>query len=226
MSRKYIELSNVSYSIMEADKKRELLKNVNYTFDEGIISIISGPSGSGKTTLLYAIAGLLNNVQGDIMIDGENINNMSLDDRNLYRLNNISVVFQNLNLFSFMNVEDNILIPLRVKGKEINKSVLDKVSIYLDIMNLGQIQKKSIQSLSGGEQQRVAIIRALIDNPKVILCDEPTASLDEKNVTVFMDTLVKIKNETGATFIIVTHDARVLKYAEKKILIIDGQLNE
>lgn len=224
MSEKLIELLNVSYIVTDANKKRELLKKINYSFEKGVISIISGPSGSGKSTLLYAIAGLLNGVSGDIIIEGDNIISMTEEERNAYRLNNISMVFQNLNLFSFMNVEDNILVPIRLKNKKVTPETQQRVLKYLELMKLGDVRKKNIQSLSGGEQQRVAIIRALIDAPKVVLCDEPTASLDEENVKIFMDTLVEIKNTTNATFIIVTHDARVLQYAEQKIKIVDGHL--
>lgn len=224
MSEKLIELLNVSYIVKDANKKRELLKKINYSFEKGVISIISGPSGSGKSTLLYAIAGLLNGVSGDIIIEGDNIICMTEEERNAYRLNNISMVFQNLNLFSFMSVEDNILVPIRLKNKKVTPEIQQRVLKYLELMKLGDVRKKNIQSLSGGEQQRVAIIRALIDAPKVVLCDEPTASLDEENVKIFMDTLVEIKNTTNATFIIVTHDARVLQYAEQKIKIVDGHL--
>lgn len=226
MSEKLIELINVSYIVKDANKKRELLKKINYSFEKGVISIISGPSGSGKSTLLYAIAGLLNGVSGDIIIEGDNIICMTEEERNAYRLNNISMVFQNLNLFSFMSVEDNILVPIRLKNKKVTPEIQQRVLKYLELMKLGDVRKKNIQSLSGGEQQRVAIIRALIDAPKVVLCDEPTASLDEENVKIFMDTLVEIKNTTNATFIIVTHDARVLQYAEQKIKIVDGHLGK
>lgn len=219
-----IEMQNVVYEIMENKKKRKLLDNITYSFEKSTITVVSGPSGSGKTTLLYALAGLLEHVQGKIVIDGVQVNVDDEKKRNDFRLNNLSMVFQNLNLFSFMNVEDNILVPYYVKEKTIDDKVRNKISQYLDLMNLGQIQKKSIQSLSGGEQQRVAIIRALIDEPKVVLCDEPTASLDRENVEVFMKTLLKIKNETKATIIIVTHDSRVFEYGENKIIMVDGKL--
>lgn len=219
-----IEMQNVVYEIMENKKKRKLLDNITYSFEKSTITVVSGPSGSGKTTLLYALAGLLEHVQGKIVIDGVQVNVDDEKKRNDFRLNNLSMVFQNLNLFSFMNVEDNILVPYYVKEKTIDNKVRNKISQYLDLMNLGQIQKKSIQSLSGGEQQRVAIIRALIDEPKVVLCDEPTASLDRENVEVFMKTLIKIKNETKATIIIVTHDSRVFEYGENKIIMVDGKL--
>src|SRR5699024_2250080 len=109
---------------------------------------------------------------------------------------------------------------------KVNAKVYKKISEYLEIMNLGQIQKKSIQSLSGGEQQRVAIIRAIIAEPKVILCDEPTASLDKENIDIFISTLLKIKAKTKATVIIATHDERVLKCGEKRIYMLDGYLKK
>ena len=221
-----IEMKNVSYSIEEGGKKRTLLKNITGSLEKGKISIISGPSGSGKTTLLYAIAGLLDDVEGSIVVDGTDITGLSSRKKNDYRLNNMSLIFQNLNLFSFMNVEDNILVPLYLTGKGIDKEVKERIQYYLDLMKLGQIQDKSIQTLSGGEQQRVAIIRALIGHPKVILCDEPTASLDSENVALFMETLENIRKEMDSTFVIVTHDSRVLCHGDHKITIVDGELHE
>ena len=137
----------------------------------------------------------------------------------------MSMIFQNLNLFGFMNVEDNILVPMYLNRKKIDMQIKDEVAYYLDLMKLGQIQDRPIQSLSGGEQQRVAIIRALIMNPKVVLCDEPTASLDSENVEMFMETLDRIKKE-DSTFVIVTHDQRVFKHGDHRINIVDGKLHE
>ncbi|PXV93252.1 putative ABC transport system ATP-binding protein [Lachnotalea glycerini] len=223
-SNKIVRIENINYKIKEGEKTRNILKDVNYSFLNNSITVISGPSGSGKTTLLYAIAGLLDDVDGEIYIDNFQINKLTKKKKDEFRLNNISMVFQNLNLFSFMNVEDNILVPFYIKDKKIDEDVHRKISEYLQLMNLGQIQNKSIQSLSGGEQQRVAIIRAIIDNPKVILCDEPTASLDKNNVVIFMETLLKIKKSTESTIIIVTHDERVTKYGENKISMVDGSI--
>ena len=192
MDRKKIIMKNVSYSITEGGRKRKLLNDVNVEFDGEKITVISGPSGSGKTTLLYAMAGLLDNVDGSIYVG--------------------------------VNVEDNIMVPLYLKNRKITEEIRSKISHYLDVMCLGQIQKKSISNLSGGEQQRVAIIRALIDDPEVVLCDEPTASLDSENTRQFMETLVKISKESGAAIVIVTHDARVFAYGDVKVTMIDGEL--
>ena len=165
-------------------------------------------------------------MEGSIVVDGTDITNLSSRKKNDFRLNYMSLIFQNLNLFSFMNVEDNILVPLYLTGKGIDKEVKEKIKYYLDLMKLGQIQDKSIQTLSGGEQQRVAIIRALIGHPKVILCDEPTASLDSENVALFMETLENIRKEMDSTFVTVTHDSRVLCHGDHKITIVDGELHE
>lgn len=224
MDRKKIIMKNVSYSITEGGRKRKLLNDVNVEFDGEKITVISGPSGSGKTTLLYAMAGLLDNVDGSIYVGGKDINKIGIKEKAELRLNNISIIFQNLNLFSFMNVEDNIMVPLYLKNRKITEEIRSKISHYLDVMCLGQIQKKSISNLSGGEQQRVAIIRALIDDPEVVLCDEPTASLDSENTRQFMETLVKISKESGAAIVIVTHDARVFAYGDVKVTMIDGEL--
>lgn len=224
MDRKKIIMKNVSYSITEGGRKRKLLNDVNVEFDGEKITVISGPSGSGKTTLLYAMAGLLDKVDGSIYVGGKDINKIGVKEKAELRLNNISIIFQNLNLFSFMNVEDNIMVPLYLKNRKITEEIRSKISHYLDVMCLGQIQKKSISNLSGGEQQRVAIIRALIDDPEVVLCDEPTASLDSENTCQFMETLVKISKESGAAIVIVTHDARVFAYGDVKVTMIDGEL--
>ena len=225
MDKNTVSLKNLVYSIKEGGTERKILNDISYDFIPSCISVISGPSGSGKTTLLHSMAGLLNNVTGKIIINGIDYNEMKTQrEKDIFRLNNISVIFQNLNLFSFMNVEENILMPLYVQKKVINKLIHEKVMYYLDIMNLGQIGKKSIKMLSGGEQQRIAIIRALISEPKVILCDEPTASLDRKNVDIFMSTLDKVKEESKAVIVVVTHDQRVQAYCEKKIYMDDGKL--
>lgn len=123
-----------------------------------------------------------------------------------------------------MNVEDNILIPFYVKNKDINDLTYSRMNEYLEIMNLGNIKKRRISSLSGGEQQRVAIVRSILDEPKIILCDEPTASLDKKNAEIFMRTVEEIARKSKAAIIIVTHDEHVMKYGDSKFHMEDGML--
>jgi len=217
-------VSNLTYTIQEAGKDQTILKNINYNFEQGKIYTISGPSGSGKTTFLYAVAGLLDQVQGSVRIGEKEILQEKRQIRDQIRLNQIGMIFQNLNLFDFMNVEDNILIPYYLRKQKVPMTVHRRISNYLEQLNLGEIQRKQISALSGGEQQRVAIIRAIIANPQIILCDEPTASLDSRNVRIFMEALLTLQRESRNTIVIVTHDQRVYEYGDRQIQITDGEL--
>ncbi len=218
-------VQDLTYTVQEAGKDRVILNHINCSFEQGKIYTISGPSGSGKTTLLYAMAGLLDQVRGEVHIGETEMLRERRRTRDRIRLEKIGIVFQNLNLFDFMNVEDNILVPYYLRKQKISMKVRRQTGEYLDLLNLGQIQKKQISALSGGEQQRVAIIRAIVSAPQLILCDEPTASLDSKNVYIFMEALLKLQRESRSTIVIVTHDQRVYDYGDEKIQIVDGCLH-
>lgn len=218
-------VQDLTYTVQEAGKDRVILNHINCSFEQGKIYTISGPSGSGKTTLLYAMAGLLDQVRGEVHIGETEMLRERRRTRDRIRLEKIGIVFQNLNLFDFMNVEDNILVPYYLRKQKISMKVRRQIGEYLDLLNLGQIQKKQISALSGGEQQRVAIIRAIVSAPQLILCDEPTASLDSKNVYIFMEALLKLQRESRSTIVIVTHDQRVYDYGDEKIQIVDGCLH-
>ena len=218
-------VQDLTYTVQEAGKDRVILNHINCSFEQGKIYTISGPSGSGKTTLLYAMAGLLDQVRGEVHIGETEMLRERRRTRDRIRLEKIGIVFQNLNLFDFMNVEDNILVPYYLRKQKISMKVRRQIGEYLDLLNLGQIQKKQISALSGGEQQRVAIIRAIVSAPQLILCDEPTASLDSKNVYIFMEALLKLQRESRSTIVIVTHDQRVYDDGDEKIQIVDGCLH-
>ena len=136
----------------------------------------------------------------------------------------MSLIFQNLNLFSFMNVEDNILVPLYLTGKGIDKEVKEKIKYYLDLMKLGQIQDKSIQTLSGGEQQRVAIARAMLLKPSIVFADEPTGNLDSENTKLITNLFDNLNKKYGTTFIIVTHEENLMQNPDQIIRIKDGEV--
>ncbi|MFX0548187.1 ATP-binding cassette domain-containing protein [Hathewaya histolytica] len=221
-----VQTSNVSFSVKEGNVKRNILDDISYNFESNKITTIGGPSGSGKTTLLYALAGILNIDKGDVRIGEKSIYGMSLKERDDFRLHNISFIYQNLNLFSFMNVEQNILLPFMLRKEEVNEKVREKMDYYLDLMELGNIKKKDIQSLSGGEQQRIAIIRSIIADMKLILADEPTGNLDKQNTIKFMKCLTKIKEDSDTTIIIVTHDENVYDFGDNKLKLDNGQIAE
>lgn len=220
-----VELVNVTYKIQDGNKERPILDNVTHSFPLGSLSVISGPSGSGKTTLLYAISGLLPHLDdGSISVNDTNIYTLRENQKDTFRLNNISIIFQSLNLFPFINVEENIYVPLYAKNKNVTPKNKNKVAYYLDKMGLGQIQKKTLGVLSGGEQQRIAIIRAIIDEPTLILCDEPTACLDRENSIIFLDNIKTLISETKLTAIIVSHDDTVEHYADHLVKLFDGKI--
>lgn len=221
-----VVLKNVNYDIKDGCNVRKILNNVNYVFEKNKIYAISGVSGSGKTTLIHAIAGLIGDVCGKIIINGVDILDIDEDAKNEFRLNNISMIFQNLNLFEFLNVYENIVLPLRLKGKKIDSNVKNKVFEYMKLLNIYGTQQKDITLLSGGERQRVAILRSVICGAKIILCDEPTASIDYENTQIFMQMVNKIREEVSATFIIVTHDSKVMQYVDKNIYLLNGKLEE
>lgn len=219
-----IKVSNLTFTIREGDIDRNVLDNINYKFDDDKFTTISGPSGSGKTTFLYSLAGILNITSGKVEIMGKSLYDMSQKDRDKFRLENMGLIYQNLNLMTFMTIEDNILLPFYLQKKKIDTNIKNKIKEYLNILNLNGVEKKSVGQLSGGEKQRVAIIRSIITKPKVILCDEPTASLDRANTINFMEALMKIKANENSTIIMVTHDESVFEYGDVRLKIVDGKI--
>lgn len=219
-----IKISDLKFDIKEGNSVRRILDIEDLSFKDSKINVVSGPSGSGKTTLLYALAGILNINEGKVFYNETSIYDLNIEQKDKFRMDNISMVYQNYNLFSFMNVEENILVPYYVRGKKIVDEVLQEVNSLLSVMKLENINQKPINALSGGEQQRVAIIRSIIGKPRVILCDEPTANLDSENTLILMERLVELNKKSKTTIVIATHDEKVMKYAENHIHMVDGTI--
>lgn len=219
-----IELKNVKKNYLKDKKEIEVLKDVSVTFKTGNLYAIIGKSGSGKSTLLKCIASILSIDEGTIKYDDLSIS--SLDDDNLssFRNKNIGIVFQEYNLFEFLNAYENIVMPFIINGtysfndKELNSKAIE----LLRFVELEDRQNHYPSELSGGEQQRIAIARALVTNPGILLCDEPTGSIDNENSKRILELLKKISKEKCV--IIVTHDNEVLKYADKIYKLEEGKL--
>lgn len=224
MKKSNISVNNLIYTVQEGSEKRNILNGIDCTIERGALTTISGPSGSGKTTFMYALAGLIEVDQGEVLYGETSLYKLKSAQRDQFRLNNISFIYQHLNLFGFLNVEDNIKLSHILRNEKVSKEVETKIDYYLQIMNLGDIRKKEIQSLSGGEKQRVAIIRAFISGAAYIYADEPTGNLDRKNSLMFMDCLQTVMKENDVAVILVTHDNQILEYGERKIHIEDGKL--
>jgi len=219
MNNVLVKLENVSKNY---DKGRTTaLNNINLDIKKGSSVSIIGPSGSGKSTLLNLIGALDIPDKGNIKINGQEIS--EIKDLNQFRRETIGFVFQLHNLIPNITSRENVDLPLYGTGlsaKEMKKRALE----LLKSVGLDNMVDKKPNVLSGGERQRVAVARALVNKPSIILADEPTGSLDTENGKIILDLLKKHQTELGATLIIVTHDPQIAKQTEKTIKIIDGQI--
>lgn len=189
---------------------------------EGELLLIIGPSGSGKTTLLSLLGCLINPTEGRLIIEGKDISEMGANEMAAIRLNTIGFVFQQFNLLAPLNAFDNVAFPLKMQGVK-SKEIKTQVSEALAKVNMSEHAKKLPKQLSGGQQQRIAIARALITNPKMILCDEPTASLDAASLVMVMKELQALA-KSGKSICVVTHDHRLYEYADRAVKVENGQV--
>ena len=206
------------------DQRIVALQPTTLEFREGELTLIIGPSGSGKTTLLSLLGCVIYPTTGDLWVDGHHVNKMSERELARLRLSTIGFVFQNFNLLSPLNAEDNVAMPLKLQGAS-SSEIKRRVGEALEMVGMTDRRRNLPKQLSGGQQQRVAIARALVTNPRLILCDEPTASLDKNSMGVVMDELRLLANE-GKAVAVVTHDPRLKAYAHRIIQVENGEATE
>jgi len=199
------------------------LKNIDLKIKKGEFVGIVGKSGAGKTTLINMLAGLDSLTSGEVWINKEPIHMMSEDDLARWRGKNIGLIFQNFHLIPTLSLLDNVLLPLDFSGTLRKKSRQFAASLFTDVELSGHI-KKLPSGISGGQRQRVAIVRALINNPTILLADEPTGRLDSTNAENIMNIFCKLVNE-GITIVMVTHDFSVLSRFHKVYLLEDGNIS-
>ena len=212
----YLSLKNISKKY----KDKEILKNISFDIKEGELVCILGPSGCGKTTLLNIIGGFISDFSGDVLLSDENINNIPPEKRE------ISTVFQSYGLFTHKNVIDNVSYGLKLL--KIDKNTREnRAKEMLEKVGLAGYEKKKIKELSGGEQQRVAIARSMVLNPKLLLLDEPLSNLDVHLRDVMRKEIKRIQKQFGVTMIIVTHDQEdAFKLADRVIVINEGHIEQ
>ncbi len=215
----FIELSNVEKSF----GKTKVLRGLNIEIEAKELVAIRGASGSGKSTLLYLLGGLDHPTSGKVTIDGKNLTSMGDEALAHFRNSNVGFVFQFHFLLPSMTCRDNILLPARIGGKE-TKKVEKDVEELARILGVTHCLPKFPFEISGGEQQRVNIIRALSLRPKILLCDEPTGNLDSKNSEKVTTLLKNLAADFAATLLVVTHDDKVASFFPRKIVIEDGQI--
>jgi putative ABC transport system ATP-binding protein len=215
-----IQINNLN-KVFNQNKSNQFhaLRDINLTIEQGEIIILKGVSGSGKSTLLSHIGSLSHPSSGEIVIDGENIVKLPDMHASKFRSKKIGFIFQSFNLIDELSVYDNLLAPLAISSKDID---IDKV---LKNVNIFHKKNETVLNLSGGEKQRVAIARALVNDPTIILADEPTANLDKQNSLSFIEMLKQFKS-MNKTVIVATHDTLFdnLDFVDRYISIQDGEL--
>lgn len=218
-------IENISMNYDETPNIVHALSNVNLILNKNELTIIEGPSGSGKTTLLNIIGGLLKPSSGKILVNNKNIIEMNDNDKAYYRNKVIGFVFQSFYLEPNFTVYDNVEVPLIIAGipkNERRKMILST----LDSVGLLDKEKMIASKLSGGEKQRVSIARAIVNNPEIILADEPTGNLDSKNGDMIMSLLKRISKEDKIVIVITHNDEQAIKYGDKIYRLNDGEINE
>ncbi|HEY2810452.1 MAG TPA: ABC transporter ATP-binding protein [Rhabdochlamydiaceae bacterium] len=210
-------------SFGEGSAKVHALRGVNLSVVEGEFLIMMGPSGSGKTTLLSVISGILTQDGGECLVLSSDINNMPNGEKTQFRGRHIGFVFQSFNLIPTLTSLENISIPLILNGEEKN-SAQRKAEELLRLVGIPEKKQVYPPQLSGGQQQRVAIARAMIHDPDLVVCDEPTSFLDHDTGNKIMELLHSMISEKGKTLIVVTHDVRVLPFADRIVHLEDGTI--
>jgi len=202
----------------------EVLKDINLHIKSGETVVLKGVSGSGKTTLLSLIGGLDRPSQGSLLIDNEPIHKLPDNFASKLRASKIGMVFQHFNLLEHLSVAENVMIPLIPTGLKLDK-IKKRVDEVLELTNIAHKKDTLASRLSGGEKQRTAIARALVANPQIILCDEPTANLDRANSLLFIETLQQLHQE-GKTIVVATHDPLFdnLPFSSKVVPMVDGAI--
>jgi len=217
-----IKLENITKIYPMGEVEVQALANVNIQIDKGEFTAIVGPSGSGKSTLMHIIGLLDSPTSGLVYLEGKKISDLSENELAVLRNEHIGFVFQSFNLLRRASALENVLLPL-LYSQVVKKERAKKAHFALEIVGLGDRLNHTASQLSGGQQQRVAIARALVNNPSIILADEPTGNLDSKSGGEIMNLLHNL-NKAGITIILVTHELDIAKGAKRIIEIKDGKI--
>lgn len=220
-----LSASNLHKQYELGEYKIDALSGVDFRVNEGEFVAIMGPSGSGKSTLLHLLGGLDNPTEGDVILAGQLFSKLSDHQITLARRRNIGFVFQFFNLLPTLSAEENILLPVLIDGKS-SQEYQERVNKLLSLIGLENRRDHKPDQLSGGEQQRIAVARALVTEPAILLADEPTGNLDTKTGEVIMSLLRRSCDELGQTIVVVTHDPRAAAYADRVVFLRDGKEKE
>ncbi|WP_353107239.1 ABC transporter ATP-binding protein [Acetoanaerobium noterae] len=214
-----INVKNISKSYKDAI----VLNNVSLEINKGDFTAVMGPSGSGKSTLLYSISSMDNPDEGEVIFEGIDVYKLSESELSKFRLNKMGFVFQNSQLLKNLSIFDNIILPGMVAKRESIEVVRARATELMSKMGIEDIKDRDIREVSGGQLQRAAICRAMINSPEILFMDEPTGALNSEAASQVMEILKKL-NQEGISIMLVTHDAKMASMAKKVIYIKDGKL--
>ena len=216
-----LEIINLSKTYGKGENKVEAIKNINLSIEKGKFIAIIGASGSGKSTLLHCIAGLDNITSGEVIFEGQNISKLSEEELSRLRSRKFGFIFQSFNLIPVINVYDNIVLPINIDNKRVDKEYINSI---IKVLGLSHKIKKFPNELSGGQQQRVAIARALANKPEIIFADEPTGNLDSSTTDEVINLLKECSLRFGQTLVMITHNNEIANMADKIVTIQDGSI--
>ncbi|AWI04867.1 ABC transporter ATP-binding protein [Clostridium drakei] len=217
-----IEKLEKSYKLSKKDKVK-VLSEVNLKVKTGELFAIMGPSGSGKTTLLNIISGIDSADGGRVLFNGNDLINMSKSQLALFRRHKMGMVFQEFNLIDSLNVKENIMMPMILDKREMEEMEA-KTQELTQLLGISDILNKNVYEISGGQKQRAAICRALVNEPDIIFADEPTGNLDSKSTKDVMNYLSKVNENLGTSVLMVTHDSFAASYCSRVVLLKDGKI--
>lgn len=223
LNKNIIIVKDLVKSFIDGEITTNVLKGVNITIQEGEFVAIMGRSGAGKSTLLYQISLLDDPTSGEIVLDGNGTHNMSQEEKTNFRLNKLGYVFQDYSLMSDLTALENVALPLLMQGIE-KTEAFQKAKESLNDVGLVHVMTHLPSALSGGEQQRVSIARAVVHNPKIIFADEPTANLDHISSLNVMNIFKKLNKEKDITIVMVTHEDEYVKEVDTVIRLDDGKI--
>jgi ABC-type lipoprotein export system ATPase subunit len=223
MSEQILKVSGLKKIFHKDDVEVRVLKGIDFAADKGDLITIMGPSGAGKSTFLHILGALDKPTEGEVFFRDKNIQLYTEDEESVFRNEKIGFIFQFYHLLQDFNVIENIMMPLLIKRVSEIEAV-QKAEAFLTIVGLEHRRSHKPGELSGGEQQRVAIARALVNEPDVILADEPTGNLDRKTGHEVLDYILSVNKRLSSTLILVTHDPQVGSFGEKQYTMVDGEL--
>ena len=214
-----ITVNNLGKRVPMTDGELVILEGINLEIKSGESVAIIGASGSGKSTLLGLLAGLDTASEGQIHLDNQDLTTMDEDGRAALRGRNVGFVFQSFQLLPALTAQENVMLPLELKGED---DAVGRAAHFLDRVGLDSRRDHYPRQLSGGEQQRVAVARSLINNPSIVLADEPSGNLDSESADTLHHLFFKLREEFGQTFVIVTHNQDLANMADRKLTMVDG----